>query len=67
MNRTTVTVAVDRTLCAGRGVCAELFAARFPLDEWGYPLPDRAELTRAQAREAIDSCPAGALHRITAR
>lgn len=62
-----VTVQVDRTMCAGRGVCAELFGSDFPLDEWGYPLPDQVRLSRAEAAEVIDACPSAALYRLRAR
>ena len=61
---TGVRLRIDPTACSGHGLCAELFAERVALDEWGYPvIEDRdipAELLR-QARRAVNDCPALAL------
>lgn len=60
----TQVVAVDRVLCAGRGVCAE-WAEQFDLDEWGYPVQSRVQLTLADAATVMRACPARALYSIT--
>ncbi|MDQ1484657.1 MAG: ferredoxin, partial [Actinomycetota bacterium] len=41
------TVTVDWTACDGRGLCAELLPERITLDEWGFPIIDRAEVSGA--------------------
>jgi ferredoxin len=55
---------VNRILCSGHGVCAELLPELVALDEWGYPvIADAvvpARLARA-ARRAVTDCPALAL------
>lgn len=54
-------VAVDRVLCTGHGVCAQLLAT-VTLDEWGYPIvaDDPTEPTAIKA--AVTLCPARALY-----
>ena len=55
---------VDRILCTGHGVCAELLPEAITLDEWGYPLLAPEELPRElvrAARRAAAACPARAL------
>lgn len=59
----TETVAVDRTRCAGRGVCAELLPGRFVLDEWGYPIASTVELSADDGRLVSSGCPVRALYR----
>jgi ferredoxin len=55
---------VDRTACAGHGVCAELLPELVALDEWGYPViadaPLPARLVR-EVRRTVTDCPALAL------
>jgi ferredoxin len=58
------TVTVDWTACDGRGLCAELLPERITLDEWGFPIIDRAEVSGAdlaEARKAVAACPTLAL------
>lgn len=57
-------VTVDWTACDGRGLCAELLPERIVLDEWGFPIIDRAEVKGAdlaEARKAVAACPTQAL------
>ena len=56
------TLAVDRVACSGHGVCAQLLA-QVRLDEWGYPIVDRATVPAAEADVAVRLCPARALYR----
>ncbi len=55
---------VDRILCDGYGMCAELLPELIELDDWGYPIvrpgavPD--DLV-GLARRAVDVCPVLAL------
>lgn len=59
---------LDPTACVGRGHCAHFLPELLALDEWGYPrvaggalatdVPDDALV---DAREAVTSCPVGAL------
>lgn len=55
-------LAVDRTLCAGRGVCAELLPDRFTIDEFGYPIATRVPADAGEAKALISACPARALY-----
>ena len=62
-------IAVDRTRCDGRGVCAELFPEVITLDDWGYPIVAGGIVPLPllpQARLAVSSCPVLAL-RLTAK
>lgn len=55
---------VDRILCTGHRVCAELLPEAITLDEWGYPLLAPGELPRElvrAARRAAAACPTRAL------
>ena len=55
---------IDRTRCDGHGLCATLFPEDIALDEWGYPLLQRREITAGEltnARRAVLACPALAL------
>ena len=58
------TLQVDRILCDGYGMCAELLPELIELDDWGYPIvrpgavPD--DLV-GLARRAVDVCPVLAL------
>ncbi len=56
------TVAVDRIVCVGRGLCAGVLPERITLDEWGYPILDHTPVEPAAAREAVRICPVGALY-----
>jgi ferredoxin len=59
---------VNPIACAGHGACAELLPELITLDEWGYPVVDRAPIParlQRQARRAVIDCPALAL-RLTA-
>jgi ferredoxin len=50
--------------CEAHGMCAELLPERIELDEWGYPLIDRAPITPdllEHARRAAQACPTFAL------
>ena len=55
-----VTLAVDRTRCDGRGLCAELLPELIRLDDWGYPIlkpgpvPERL---LPLAQRAVEDCP----------
>jgi ferredoxin len=55
---------VNPIACTGHGVCAELLPELIELDQWGYPIVPRAELTDEAlplVRRAVASCPALAL------
>jgi ferredoxin len=58
------TLHVDRILCDGHGLCAELLPELIRLDDWGYPIvrpdPVPAHLD-AHARRAVAACPLLAL------
>ena len=58
------TLHVDRILCDGHGLCAELLPELIRLDDWGYPVvrpdPVPAHLD-AHARRAVGACPLLAL------
>jgi ferredoxin len=59
---------VNRVVCSGHGVCAELLPELVALDEWGYPIiadtPVPARLVR-DARRAVTDCPALALRLVS--
>jgi ferredoxin len=64
MSATGKRIVVDPIACTGHGLCAELFPERITLDDWGYPIVDPAPIDphdRANARRAVDACPALAL------
>ena len=55
---------VDPIACDGRGLCAELVPEAVTLDDWGYPIVDRAPLPAGavpHARRAVSLCPLLAL------
>jgi ferredoxin len=55
---------VDMTRCGGHGICAVIAHGVVELDEWGYPVVDRAPLEgRAHRRavRAVNACPRQAL------
>ncbi len=63
---------IDWTRCDGRGLCTELLSNLLVRDDWGYPMPRRAQpgtrsdipisLQNAEAaQEAIHLCPRLAL------
>ncbi|HXA30491.1 MAG TPA: ferredoxin [Candidatus Angelobacter sp.] len=57
-------VVVDRILCDGSGLCAEVFPEMIQLDDWGYPIIDARpvpEHLAAHARRAVAVCPVLAL------
>ena len=57
---TTTTLTIDRIVCDGYGMCAELLPERIDLDDWGYPIISAEPLTpqlREAARRAVAVCP----------
>jgi ferredoxin len=57
-------IRVNPIMCAGHGLCAELFPEYIRLDEWGYPIinPDTIPPgLEAHARRAVAACPTLAL------
>ncbi len=55
---------VDRTRCAGHGICALLAPGALDLDAWGFPELVADELDGddlRRARRAAAACPRGAL------
>ena len=59
-----MTISIDRTRCAGHGLCAELLPELIRLDDWGYPIIQPGpvpEHLAAHARRAVAACPALAL------
>lgn len=55
---------VDPIACTGHGMCAELFPEWVELDDWGYPIVNRADVPahlREHAERAVSACPAVAL------
>lgn len=55
---------VDRTRCAGHGICALIAPGALDLDAWGFPEVVAAELSGddlRRARRAAAACPRGAL------
>jgi ferredoxin len=59
-----LTIAIDRIKCDGRGLCAELLPELIRLDDWGYPIiapgpiPDHLV---PFAERAVEDCPVLAL------
>jgi ferredoxin len=61
---TTATLVVDRIVCDGYGMCAELLPELIDLDDWGYPIisPEPVSPRHAErARRAVAVCPVLAL------
>jgi ferredoxin len=59
-----MSIAIDRTRCAGHGLCAELLPELIRLDDWGYPIIQPGPVPQhlvAHARRAVAACPALAL------
>lgn len=57
-------LAVDRIKCDGHGQCAELLPELIRLDDWGYPIIDRADVPDhlvPLAQRAVAGCPVLAL------
>ena len=54
---------VDRILCDGYGMCAELLPELIALDDWGYPIVHSLVPRHLEdvARKAVDVCPLLAL------
>lgn len=55
---------VDRILCDGYGMCAELLPELIELDDWGYPIIRPGAVPGdlvGLARRAVDVCPVLAL------
>lgn len=50
---------IDRILCDGYGLCAELLPELIELDDWGYPIVHSLVPPKliAVARRAVDVCP----------
>jgi len=57
----TATIAIDRVLCTGHGICAHVLPDQVSLDEWGYPILDDTTAELAAARAAARLCPARAI------
>lgn len=60
MRRQQLAVRVDRILCDGYGMCAELLPELIELDDWGYPMVRPVAVPGslvAHARRAVDVCP----------
>lgn len=55
-------VAVDRVLCSGHGVCAQMLPGQVSLDEWGYPILTSDQTDAAAAALAVTLCPARAIY-----
>lgn len=55
-------VSVDRTLCAGMGVCASLVPETFSIDPYGVlQVGDSAGASREGLERAVEACPMSAL------
>ena len=54
---------IDRTRCAGHGLCAALLPGVIALDEWGFPMLDAGTggSSRTELRRVVAACPALAL------
>jgi ferredoxin len=64
MARRQLQLRVDRILCDGYGMCAELLPELIDLDDWGYPMLRVAAIPRSLedlAQRAVDVCPVLAL------
>jgi ferredoxin len=57
-------LAIDWTVCDGRGLCAELLPELVERDDWGFPVISEAAIAPellAHAKRAVASCPTLAL------
>lgn len=60
-------LAIDWTRCDGHGLCAELMPEAIKRDEWGFPIIDRAAVSKVSAagdqalKRVVSVCPALAL------
>jgi ferredoxin len=55
-----LTIAIDRILCDGHGMCAELLPEMIELDDWGYPIVAATRVPEElleYARRAVEVCP----------
>jgi ferredoxin len=55
---------VNPIACEAHGLCAELLPELIRLDDWGYPIIERADVPaqlEPLARRAVDACPTLAL------
>ena len=55
---------VDRIVCDGHGLCAELVPELIRLDDWGYPIMRPGNMPPylvPLARRAVENCPVLAL------
>ena len=55
-----VAIAIDRILCDGHGMCAELPPELIELDDWGYPIVNEVVVPDdllEYARQAVEVCP----------
>ena len=62
--KTETRLEVDRILCDGYGMCAELLPELIELDDWGYPIVAAGGVPDAlldHARRAVAVCPVLAL------
>jgi ferredoxin len=53
-------IAIDRIVCDGYGMCAELLPELIELDDWGYPIVTAGEVPEdlvRHARMAAEACP----------
>ncbi|WP_459545499.1 ferredoxin [Nocardia sp. X0981] len=61
-------IKLDRTLCAGFGICAAHAPEHFPLDDWGYASlagdPVIAPADRDAVTRALLDCPVHAITRL---
>lgn len=58
------TLKVDPIACTAHGMCAELLPERIGVDDWGYPIVDRHDLSAdllELAEMAVEACPTLAL------
>ena len=63
-DRAALTLGVDRIVCDGHGLCAELLPELIELDDWGYPIVRSSHVPyelEAHARRAVAVCPVLAL------
>jgi ferredoxin len=61
---------LDPIACDGHGLCADLLPEMIRLDDWGYPIVDRREVSpqlMAHAQRAVTACPVLALKLRAAR